>query len=52
LDEVTYKIQRHYKDDDRERETIKTGLTLQEAMDHCSDPATSTEEWFDGFTEE
>ena len=33
--------------------TIKRGLTLEEAQEHCSDPKTQKEgEWFDGYTEE
>lgn len=60
-----YKIIRFYKSG--ERRTIQTGLTLEEAQEHCSDPETSsrtaksaaarqrTEEkgdWFDGYEEE
>jgi len=32
--------------------TIKTGLTLEEAKEHCNDPETSGEGWFDGFNKE
>ena len=61
----TYSIIRFYQSGDRE--TVKTGLTLDEAQDHCDDSETSsrtcTEEegvqrtrragdWFDGYTEE
>jgi hypothetical protein len=61
----TYKIVRHFFK--QENEVIKTGLTLEEAQEHCSDPETSsrtctkraglrrTEErgpWFDGYAEE
>lgn len=33
-------------------EVIETGLTLEEAQAHCSDPATSGNDWFDGYEEE
>jgi hypothetical protein len=51
----TYRIVRFYKDSghpDHHKE-IDTGLTLEQAKDHCNDP--SSEEkgiWFDGFEEE
>lgn len=49
-----YKIFRSFHPSlNRENETIKTGLTLQEAQEHCNDPDTRQEGvWFDGFTEE
>lgn len=52
--EDTYSIIRFYSPTDgRPKETIKTGLTLEEAQEHCSDPATSLEGvYFDGFTRE
>ncbi len=58
-------IIRHFRDHDNE--VIATGLTLEEAKDHCNDPETSsntctlrknmniTEKygpWFDGYDEE
>ena len=61
-----YKIVRHYMRDPRngghletKRRTIKTGLSLEEAQAHCSDPKTSTHgkpdksgwTWFDGYDE-
>lgn len=62
---TTYKIVRMYfKGGSR---TIKTGLTLEQAQAHCSDPETSSSTctksvnkartrakgpWFDGYTEE
>ena len=51
----TYKIVRfHFPNfcvDDAE--VIKTGLTKEEAVAHCKDPATRVEGvWFDGWTEE
>ncbi len=58
----TYKIVRFYQRDANARETIKTGLTLEEAQEHCSDPETSSRTstsddgtrgpWFDGYYEE
>jgi len=64
----TYRIVRGYFHSDRwPREVIATGLTLEEAQEHCRDPQTSsstatdedavrrTEErgpWFDGYEEE
>jgi len=49
-----YKIFRSFHPSlNREKEIIKTGLTLQEAQEHCNDPDTHQEGvWFDGFTEE
>ena len=46
-----YSIVRFFKDQ-RPQELIKTGLTLQEAQDHCNDPSTSTDEYFDGYYHE
>lgn len=61
-----YKIIRFYKDDPHRNRTIKTGLTLEEAQEHCSDPETSSStatgadarrrtlihgDWFDGYEE-
>ena len=60
-----YKIVRNYKDSYR-KYTVATGLTLEEAQEHCSDPETSSStcttsaakritkrngEWFDGYAE-
>lgn len=64
--EKTYRIVRFYKDG-HPKETIKTGLSFEEAQEHCNDPETSSStceeaknvartekmgEWFDGFYEE
>jgi hypothetical protein len=64
---MRYKIVRMYLDRNRRNRTIKRGLTLEEAQEHCKDPETSsrtctgyrarkrTEQygpWFDGYTEE
>ena len=65
---TTYKVTRYYfnggPDGDR---VIRTGLTLDEAAEHCKDPETSSSTaisaeaelhtslygpWFDGMTEE
>ena len=50
----TYEIRRFYRDPDKSYEVIKTGLTLEEAQEHCNDPSTSNleEGWFDGYSEE
>jgi len=49
-----YMIFRSYApSQNREEETIKTGLTLEEAQKHCQDPSTRKDGvWFDGYTEE
>ena len=59
----TYKIVRMYFKGGRR--TIETGLTLQEAKEHCADPQTSSSTatgkasytrrvgpWFDGYEKE
>lgn len=61
----TYRIERHFFKG--ERETIATGLSLEDAQEHCEDPETSSRTcstreglertrkfgpWFDGYTEE
>ena len=56
---TTYKIIRfRFEGNDR---TIKRGLTLEEAQEHCRDPETSGStcsdlkkrgQWFDGYSEE
>ena len=48
---MTYLIRRVYRDD-RPAEVVKTGLTLEEARAHCSDPATQGDGWFDTYVEE
>ncbi len=35
-----------------EGETIATGLTLEEAQEHCTRKDTHGEGWFDGYTAE
>ena len=59
-----YKIVRNYFNSSKSRRTIETGLTLEEAQAHCSDPETSSSTatsararavtrrngpWFDGY---
>lgn len=67
-DEVaTYEVVRFYQDLSVANEVIETGLTLEEAKEHCQDPETSSRtctseegrartsefgEWFEGFREE
>lgn len=49
----TYSIIRIYHPDlNRRSRIIKKGLTLEEAQEHCQDPRTSTDDWFDGFEKE
>lgn len=52
--EATYSIIRHFAPSlEKENEVIDTGLTLEEAQEHCNDPDTREDgEWFDGYTEE
>ncbi len=66
---MTYKIVRRYflHDECDDRKTIETGLSLEEAQEHCSDPESSSRTcvqqeglertskhgpWFDSYTEE
>lgn len=46
--EKTYSIVRFYQDD-RASEIIETGLSLEEAREHCNDDSTSGDGWFDGY---
>lgn len=57
----TYKIRRFYADDTHpdHRKVIETGLTLDEAQEHCNDedtreydPETGFVIWFDGYDKE
>ena len=53
MDEKTYKIIRMYCDFKKATETIKTGLTEEEAQEHCSREDTHEKGvWFDGYIEE
>jgi hypothetical protein len=52
----TYKILRFYRN--RRPELIQTGLTLEQAQEHCSDESTHKKDkegnvvWFDGYESE
>ena len=46
----TYKIIRFHLYDDNE--TVRTGLTLEQAQEHCQHNDTATGDWFDGYTAE
>lgn len=63
----TYKIVRMFMDREKDNEVIKTGLTLDEAQEHCRCKETSSRTctnpisqqitdtygpWFDGYQEE
>jgi hypothetical protein len=50
----TYRIVRfYYPDPFTPQETVKTGLTLEEAQAHCRRPDTRKDgEWFDGYEQE
>ncbi len=43
-----YRIVRFFKDW-RPKEIIEENLTLEEAKEHCNDPETSGDGWFDGY---
>jgi hypothetical protein len=51
---VTYKIIRFHFDESHpdHRRVITTGLTLEEAQEHCNKDSTSGPGWFDGYTKE
>jgi len=63
---MSYKIVRMFYTSGLRKRTIKTGLTLKEAQEHCQDPETSSRTctssagkartkrcgpWFDGYEE-
>ncbi len=49
----TYKIVRFYAPHmNQDSDTVKTGLTLEEAQDHCNREDTHCDNWFDGYTKE
>ncbi len=49
----SYRIVRFYKERGKSRRVIKRNLTLEEAQQHCNDPAAEKQgEWFDGFKSE
>lgn len=37
---------------DGEKVIVARGLTLEEVQEHCNDPKTHGDDWFDGYTEE
>ena len=43
----SYKIIRFFKA--KPNKVIHTGLTLEQARNHCKDPKTSGDDWFDGY---
>lgn len=45
-----YKILRFYREDGKRARTIKSGLTKEEAMEHCRRDDTRGDGWFDGWT--
>lgn len=49
-DDVTYKIVRFYHPSaGKEDFVVRTGLSLEDAQKHCSDPASEGPEFFDGY---
>lgn len=52
MDEETYMIKRFYQLESQPTEVIKTGLTLEEAQEHCQNDSSSGDGWFDGFEQE
>ena len=59
MNDTTYKIVRFCfnSDHDDHHAIIKTGLTLEEAQEHCNDESTHGEDaqrgaWFDGYDKE
>lgn len=65
---TTYRIVRHFFKGEAQRRGLPSGLTLDEAQEHCKDPETSSKTcrkqsgplsatdprgpWFDGYEEE
>ena len=51
---TSYSIVRYFAPHlNKSSEIVKTGLTLEEAKEHCNDPKTrEAGVWFDGFTKE
>lgn len=53
MDEQTYEIVRYYAPHlKREPTVIKTGVSLEEAQEHCNDEDTHGIDWFDGYRRE
>ncbi len=51
---MSYKIVRMYRDANKKSRVVRgmSGLTLEEAKEHCKKPSTHGVGWFDGFQEE
>jgi len=48
-----YMIVRFYRKEGKQNKIMKTGLTLEQAQEHCNDPKTRKEGvWFDGYTKQ
>jgi len=67
IENMSYRIIRFHQNIDKPPVTIKEGLSLEEAKEHCNDPETSSRTctefgprnythqhgpWFDGYEEE
>ena len=52
MTEPTYMIIRFYRDDDRDKQILVRGLTLEQAQAHCRRDDTKGDGWFDGYEEE
>jgi hypothetical protein len=46
---TTYKIVRFFRRDSEGRRVVATGLTLEDAQEHCSREDTHGDSWFDGY---
>lgn len=49
---MTYRIIRFTKFGQYRGLVIKQGLTLEQAKEHCNDPKTEGDGWFDGYEKE
>lgn len=49
---MTYKVIRFYKDHYRDSKVVMTGLSLEQAQEHCRRPDTRGDDWFDGYEQE
>ena len=49
---MSYKILRFFQDEDKSKEVLVRGLTLEQARTHCNRPDTRGQGWFDGYEEE
>jgi hypothetical protein len=48
----TYKIIRFFRNGTVSSQVVETGLSLEEAQEHCNNSETSKADWFDGYEEE